>query len=157
MYFRNLVGKRNDAEGPHGGRPHSLKMAQKFWFDHMIYDLDYELFIFTSPKFQTANNAGKQRHTFLKMAFFELGNGYCNKLLNTEACCYDGGDCLLPYSCPTCSALKLMDDEVFVLEEKDEELRMSIQEIWKSDQYRFNKTHERRRFGDGICDEEYNR
>ena len=154
MYFRNLVGKRNDAEGPHGGRPHTLKMAQKFWFDHMIYDLDYELFIFTSPKFQTANNAAEQRLKFLKMIFFELGNGYCNKLLNTEACCYDGGDCLIPYSCPTCSALKLLDDVVFNF---DENLEAFPDEINVLEAYQFNKTHDRRRFGDGICDEEYNR
>ena len=152
MYFRNLVPKPKepDDSGVGGGADgeHYLKLNNLFFLQNMKYDLNYELFIFTSPKFQTTNDAAKQRLTYLKMIFFELGNGFCNRLLNTEACCYDGGDCLLPYSCPTCPALKLMDEDVFVLDEK-----MSIRE----EVHKFNTTHDRRRFGDGICDEEYNR
>ena len=38
-----------------------------------------------------------------QLIYFTLGNGYCDTVFNTRECCWDGGDCILTESCPTCN------------------------------------------------------
>ena len=113
-------------------------------------NIDYELFLFTKPRFEDLDEIEDQKFTKLKMLFHELGNGFCRMDMNTEACCWDGGDCLLPYQCPTCPVLKPLDDTAYSNWKMDPR---NLLEGFK----RQEAVADSRSFSDGVCDEQYNR
>ena len=114
------------------------------------FDYNFELFLFTKPRYGDELEVEDERFAKLKMIFHELGNGFCNLDMNTPACCFDGGDCMLPYMCPTCPVLKPFDDIAYSNWKMDP---LSLFDVER----RKHVLEDTRSYGDGVCDEQYNR
>ena len=75
-------------------------------FDYMFndegLDLTFENVLFTRPRYADLAALDDVKLKALRYLFYDLANGICNPRFNTEACCFDGGDCLQEFHCASC-------------------------------------------------------